>query len=223
MGFQGATGIQGTIGATGIMGTTGATGVQGTTGATGVQGNPGSPGATGVFSGILTANIDGQGYSISNINSVTANSITFSDATTQYTAATTQSQGSWTPTLQFANTQGSQTYVTQIGNYVKTGNLVVLNFDIVTSVNTGVGNATITGLPFTSANQPGYQGSLQSTDYAGAGQLEVYTGTIASNSSTIALYAYYVTGSSLQLKRATAADLGANLSIGGTITYISNS
>jgi len=73
------------------------------------------------------------------------------------------------------------------------------------------------------ANQPGYQGSLQSVDYAGAGQLEVYTGTIASNSSTIALYAYYVTGSSLQLKRATAADLGANLSIGGTITYISNS
>ena len=167
--------------------------------------------------------MDGQGYSISNIDSVTANSITFGDATTQYTAATTQSQGSWTPTLQFATTQGTQTYTTQIGNYIKTGNLVVLNFDIITTVNTGVGNATVTGLPFTSANQTGYQGSLQSTDYAGAGQLEVYTGTMASNSSTIALYAYYVTGSSLQLKRATAADLGANVSIGGTITYISNS
>jgi hypothetical protein len=205
-------------------GATGATGADSTVpGATGSTGPQGATGATGAFNNILTGNIDGQGYSISNVDSVTANSITFADATTQYTAATTQSQGSWTPTLQFATTQGSQTYTTQIGNYIKTGNLVVLNFDIVTSVNTGVGNATITGLPFTSANQPGYQGSLQSTDYAGAGQLEVYTGTIAGNSSTIALYAYYVTGSSLQLKRATAADLGANLSIGGTITYISNS
>ena len=225
-GATGPTGDAGATGATGPDGATGVSGLDGATGATGPQGDPGqdgATGATGTFNGVLTANIDGQGYSISNIDSVTANSITFGDATTQYTAATTQSQGSWTPTLQFATTQGSQTYVTQIGNYIKTGNLVVLNFDIVTSVNTGVGNATITGLPFTSANQTGYQGSLQSTDYAGAGQQEVYTGTIAGNSSTIALYAYYVTGSSLQLKRATEADMGANLSIGGTITYISES
>jgi collagen type VII alpha len=222
-GLTGATGATGTPGTNGATGATGVTGGQGATGSTGVTGDTGATGATGTFDGILTANIDGQGYSISNVDSVTANSITFADATTQYTAATTQSQGSWTPTLQFATTQGSQTYTTQIGNYIKTGNLVVLNFDIITSTNTGVGNVTITGLPFTSANQTGYQGSLQSTDYAGAGEQEVYTGTIAGNSSTIALYAYYVQGGKLQLKRATAADLGANLSLGGTITYISNS
>ena len=222
-GPDGATGPTGDPGATGSTGPDGATGLTGATGETGATGPQGEPGATGAFNNILTGNIDGQGYSIGNIDSVTANSITFSDATTQYTAAIAQSQGSWTPTLQFATTQGSQTYTTQIGNYIKTGNLVVLNFDVITSVNTGVGNATITGLPFTSANQTGYQGSLQSTDFAGAGEQEVYTGTIAGNSSTIALYAYYVSGGKLQLKRATAADLGANLSIGGTITYISES
>ena len=147
--------------------------------------------------------------------------ITFGDGSTQ-TTATQQSTGTWTPTLTFGTNQGSQTYTVQIGNYIKTGKLVVLNFDIITSVNTGTGNVTISGLPFVSANQTGYQGSLQSTDYAGAGEQEVYTGTVAGNSSTIDLYAYYVQGGKLQLKRATAADLGANLSIGGTITYISN-
>ena len=101
--------------------------------------------------------------------------------------------------------------------------MVILNFDVITSTNTGVGNVTVTGLPFTSANQTGYQGSLQSTNFTGAGQNEVYTGVLGGNSTTIALYAYYVSGSSLLLKRATAADMGANLSVGGTITYISES
>jgi hypothetical protein len=151
--------------------------------------------------------------------------VTFSDLTTQNTAGVTQSQGAWTPTLQFSSSQGSQTYTTQIGNYIKTGNLVVLNFDIITSVNTGSGNVTITGLPFTSADQTGYQGSLQSVDFAGAGQNEVYTGVVAGNSSTIAVYCYYVDnpGGHLKLKRAVSSDFGATLSIGGTITYISES
>jgi hypothetical protein len=149
--------------------------------------------------------------------------VTFSDLTTQNTAGVTQSQGAWTPTLQFASSQGSQTYVTQAGNYIKTGNLVVLNFDIITSVNTGSGNVTITGLPFTSADQTGYQGSLQSVDFAGAGQSEVYTGVMGGNSTSIALYAYIVSGGQLLLKRAVASDMGANVSVGGTITYISAS
>ena len=198
----------------------------------------------------MTANIDGQGYSISNVATVTATEFTTANTIVNSEISTTgnvtginvigtylygdgsnitginvpsvqQSQGAWTPTLQFT-TQGSQTYTTQIGNYIKTGNLVVLNFDIITTVNTGSGNVTIAGLPFTSANQTGYQGSLQSTDFAGAGQQEVYTGVMSGSSSNIALYAYYVSGSSLLLKRATAADMGANLSIGGTITYISD-
>ena len=73
IGATGATGSQGPTGATGVQGITGATGI-GATGATGV-GVDGATGATGTFSGVLTANIDGNGYSIANVALVTANQI----------------------------------------------------------------------------------------------------------------------------------------------------
>jgi hypothetical protein len=171
------------------------------------------------------SNISANVMQIANTGPVlsAASYLTFGDGSTQ-TTATQQSQGAWTPTLTFSTSQGSQTYTTQIGNYIKTGNLVVANFDIIISTNSGTGNVNISGLPFTSANQTGYQGSLQSIDYAGSGDAEIYTGTMAGNSNTIALYVYYVAnpGGHLTVKRAVSTDFGSNLSIGGTITYISN-
>jgi len=50
----------------------GATGATGVTGATGANGSNGATGATGAFSGNLTANINGQGYSISNVAVISA-------------------------------------------------------------------------------------------------------------------------------------------------------
>jgi hypothetical protein len=81
-GPTGPTGPQGFTGATG-SGFTGATGPQGITGATGVgvAGATGVTGATGSFGGDLTANVNGQGYSISNVatisitGNVTANNV----------------------------------------------------------------------------------------------------------------------------------------------------
>jgi len=70
-GVTGATGLAGTPGATG-SGATGATGPQGVTGATGLAGNPG---ATGSFGGNLTANVNGQGYSISNVSAIATGNI----------------------------------------------------------------------------------------------------------------------------------------------------
>jgi hypothetical protein len=81
-GATGATGVAGTNGATGVAGTngaTGATGVAGTNGATGATGVAGTNGATGLtgnigatgtFSGTLTSNVDGGGFNISNVSSV---------------------------------------------------------------------------------------------------------------------------------------------------------
>jgi hypothetical protein len=72
-GIQGIQGIQGEVGATGpqgpegIQGNTGATGPQGTTGLTGATG---AQGATGVFSGNLTQDLNGQGFSIGNVSTV---------------------------------------------------------------------------------------------------------------------------------------------------------
>jgi len=54
------------------VGATGATGVTGATGANGANGSNGATGATGSFSGNLTANINGQGYSISNVAVISA-------------------------------------------------------------------------------------------------------------------------------------------------------
>jgi len=74
-GPQGATGLEGITGADGATGPIGATGVAGADGATGPQGIAGADGATGAtgsFSGNLTANINGQGFSISNVGNISA-------------------------------------------------------------------------------------------------------------------------------------------------------
>jgi collagen type VII alpha len=146
--------------------------------------------------------------------------ITFGDGSTQ-SSGLTQSTGTWTPTLTFDVSQGAQTYTTQVGNYVKTGKLVVLNFDIIISSNSGTGNVSISGIPFLSANQTGYQGSLQSVEYAGGTSSEIYTGTMPGNSNIVNLYVYTISASKLVVRRATNTDVDGNLSIGGTITYIS--
>jgi Collagen triple helix repeat (20 copies) len=69
-----ATELQGVIGSTGITGATGPAGATGAgvTGATGPAGVNGATGATGAFAGNLTANLNGQGYSISNVAVVSA-------------------------------------------------------------------------------------------------------------------------------------------------------
>ena len=66
----GATGSTGPDGATGATGGDGATGASGLDGATGASGIDGATGATGVFSGQLTQNLDGEGYSIGNVSSI---------------------------------------------------------------------------------------------------------------------------------------------------------
>jgi hypothetical protein len=77
LGGQGTTGTQGTQGitGTGTQGTTGSQGIQGVqgiTGSQGIQGVQGIQGITGAFTGNLTANINGQGYSISNVSIVSS-------------------------------------------------------------------------------------------------------------------------------------------------------
>jgi hypothetical protein len=72
VGATGATGVTGATGTAGTNGATGATGTAGTNGATGVTGATGATGATGSFSGNLAANVNGYGYSISNVAFITA-------------------------------------------------------------------------------------------------------------------------------------------------------
>jgi hypothetical protein len=69
-GATGATGVAGTNGATGATGVAGTNGATGATGVAGTNGATGVAGATGTFSGLLTSNVDGGGFNISNVSSV---------------------------------------------------------------------------------------------------------------------------------------------------------
>jgi hypothetical protein len=73
-GLTGATGPQGPAGTAGITGATGPTGATGVAGTNGATGATGPTGATGAFTGNLTANIDGQGFNISNVSTISATS-----------------------------------------------------------------------------------------------------------------------------------------------------
>ena len=73
--FTGATGPRGPQGPTGATGSGSGSGSPGATGATGTTGATGLTGATGAFSGNLTANVDGQGYGISNVATISAGNI----------------------------------------------------------------------------------------------------------------------------------------------------
>jgi hypothetical protein len=62
-------------------------------------------------------------------------------------------EGTWTPVLAFGGASVSMTHDTQSGFYTKVGNLVTANCYIsLTNKGTSTGDATITGLPFTSNN-----------------------------------------------------------------------
>ena len=69
-------------------------------------------------------------------------------------------EGTWTPVLQFGGGTTGIAYGTQDGVYTKIGRTVHFSFRIIlTSKGSSTGQATITGLPFTSANISGNYGS----------------------------------------------------------------
>ena len=74
-GLTGATGAgtDGATGATGVDGATGATGPAGTNGTDGATGSTGPQGATGAIGNTLLANLDANGFFISNAANITAN------------------------------------------------------------------------------------------------------------------------------------------------------
>ena len=162
-GAQGTTGIQGTQGvdgAQGIDGVQGATGAQGVQGTTGIQG---TQGVTGYFDGNLTANLDGQGYSISNVSFVSATGNIGGD---------------------YILGNGSQlTGITTSGN---TGNITFSN----TTISSNVANANIyleppgTGLVILANTNGGATGIQMGTPTAGnlvSNAVTLTTGTSVTN------------------------------------------
>jgi hypothetical protein len=68
-------------------------------------------------------------------------------------------EGTWTPVIRFGGGTTGVTYSFQNGLYTKIGNLVFIRCTIVlSSKGSSTGNATVTGLPFTSKNTTGGTG-----------------------------------------------------------------
>lgn len=62
-------------------------------------------------------------------------------------------EGTWTPVVNFGGATTGITYTTQLGTYTKIGRVVIAHINIVlSSKGSATGNATITGVPFTSSS-----------------------------------------------------------------------
>jgi hypothetical protein len=131
-------------------------------------------------------------------------------------------EGVWTPNYAFSG-GGSAPSTNNTGFYTKIGRLVTVNFYIYTdSVSLPIGNATISGLPFASANL--------SVNISGGSILEVrrfatdmpnFKIGVTQNSSAITIYKQATNSSSQTPLNATDFNVTAaqNL-LAGTITYI---
>jgi hypothetical protein len=83
------------------------------------------------------------------VSSITLNNGAPGEVALQHNAA-----GTWTPAIVGSTTAGAFTYVNQIGNYVRIGNLVTVWARVAISAVTTApsGNLQVNGLPFVSAN-----------------------------------------------------------------------
>jgi hypothetical protein len=79
-----------------------------------------------------------------------------------------QTTGTWTPVFTSSGGGGSPVYVSQSGNYTKTGSTVIATFFVRSSALTGLsGSLQVGGLPFTSANTTESPGSCSTGQFQG--------------------------------------------------------
>lgn len=128
--------------------------------------------------------------------------------------------GPWTPVVSFTTTPGTQAYSTQVGRYLRVGNMVTLFASIVMSSKdvAAAGNLRITGLPFTPVTLTGYTavGSCMAAnlDFAAG-----YTTThcyVQSNDSNMRIYQ---SGDNVALAQFDAAAVNNNTQFYITLTY----
>lgn len=124
----------------------------------------------GVLTTLATANNAMFGTNGSGVPSITQNprmtSITF-DGTN---LLNTYTIGTWTPEIRGNSTLGSITYTTQVGNYIKIGKLVLAQFYVTYTANTGTGSLILNSLPFALANEVHGPAWFSGTQAWGAGR-----------------------------------------------------
>lgn len=133
-------------------------------------------------------------------------------------------EGTWTPTIAGSATPGTQTYVRQLGRYIRVGNLVTAWFRVELSALDGAtaGNVLIGGLPFasTAAANEFFTGSLSAINNlahvaAGVQQFGVRVPQNQTNAELIE-FGQAAGGSAANV---TVAGLTATSSLFGALTY----
>jgi len=124
-------------------------------------------------------------------------------------------EGTWTPVVAGTTTAGAGTYITQVGTYVKVGNLVTVMCSLAWSAHTGTGNTTITGLPYTSAATAGmiYAASIYANEMD-FGSLATQLAAFVTNSSTTVLFRGMI-------NNLTRADVPLDTAVGNLVVTIS--
>ena len=166
---------------------------------------------------VTTANIQA--------NNLIANSLTINGNSLSPTIV-----NSWTPTLNFATSQGSQTYSIQSGIYTKNGRNVRATFNIVTTAQTGTGNFSlnISSLPAALNVANVIAGSVFVSQVGGSVSSSVISpqASIQPGANVLPVYTSYTTpggGGSVVYRQITATDLGTTMQLSGFIEYISAS
>jgi len=93
--------------------------------------------------------------------------------------------GNWTPTVSFTAGNGTLSYNTQVGYYIKTGSMVSVHLHISFNKGTASGNFRISSLPFTVANTQAARGGASVGYYNGINNVNSNPLFMGDNNTTI--------------------------------------
>jgi len=137
----------------------------------------------------------------SEVARIDAGGIKFNGDTAAANGLDDYEEGTWTPVFGKMNSNPSVTYSAQTGAYVKIGNMVYATFDCnASSISGGVGNARISGLPYTVSDSNNTFAGYSVAQWRDANAIASYSGAtlkgFAQRNSTYIYIQYDNSGSS---------------------------
>jgi hypothetical protein len=153
---------------------------------------------------------------------ITNNGITFNGDTAAANALDDYEEGTWTPTLINATGGDTATYSTQVGKYVKVGELVYCEFRIaITAKGGGSGQIRIGGLPFNCSSVSDFTSACADIffDNTATSYVNFKVGARANNAQ---LYVYGQTAATTDVIREgnfSSGNINSNLDLRGGFTY----
>jgi len=160
-------------------------------------------------------------------NTLNANVIFANTVTANVTSSTLSLTGTWTPNIAFVTSNGTISYTSNTGIYVKTGRQVTAYFTIVATQTGNSGNTYINGLPFTAITSNGSVGITTIGGYLGgpsSANMGPMSGNVVSGATSTQLFVIVNTGNgSMTNQPVTNATLGSPFTLNGMVSYISAS